>query len=146
MSTSASPCQEIRTVQRWLTDVVIGLNLCPFAARPTSQKQVRFAISDARNEEALIQDLQQELLHISQRQPTELETSLLIIPHALADFFDYNQFLNWVDKLLETEGWEGTFQVASFHPHYQFGGTEPEDAENLTNRAYPILHIIREPV
>ena len=114
--TSASPCQEIRAVQRWLTDVVIGLNLCPFAARPTSQKQVHFAMSDARNEEALIQDLQQELLHISQRQPTELETSLLIIPHALADFFDCNQFANWVDKLLENEGWEGTFQVASFHP------------------------------
>jgi hypothetical protein len=40
---------------------------------------------------------------------------------------------------------EGVFQVASFHPDYQFAGTQPDDVENYTNKSpYPMLHLIRE--
>ena len=46
--------------------------------------------------------------------------------------------------LLQTE-LEGVYQVASFHPDYQFAGTAADDAENFTNRSpYPLLHILRE--
>jgi hypothetical protein len=42
-------------------------------------------------------------------------------------------------------GLEGILQVASFHPHYQFEGSDTDDIENYTNRApYPILHLLRE--
>ena len=74
-----------------------------------------------------------------------IETTLLIHPEVLADFFEYNQFLEIVDALLVEKQLEGIYQVASFHPDYQFGGTAAEDAENFTNRSpYPMLHILRE--
>ena len=39
----------------------------------------------------------------------------------------------------------GCFQIASFHPGYQFAGTKSDDLENLTNRSpYPLLHVLRE--
>lgn len=135
----------VTETQCWLVDVVIGLNLCPFASKPQRAGAVRFVCSKATKEETLLEDLQQELCLLAETSVEKIETTLLIVPYFLHDFYDYNQFLEWVDQLLRRESWEGVIQVASFHPEYCFAGTEPEDAENLTNRApYPILHLIRE--
>lgn len=132
-------------VKRWLQEVVIGLNLCPFAAKPTRAGSVRFAVSDASSEETVLETLQEELARLGAASPAEIETTLVITPNALLDFYDYNQFLDWVDQLLRREQWEGEIQVASFHPRYCFAGTEEGDPENLTNRSpYPIFHLIRE--
>ncbi|MDY0071595.1 MAG: DUF1415 domain-containing protein [Thauera sp.] len=137
--------QIIDDIERWLDEVVIGLNLCPFAARPRREGRVRIAISQATNEEQLLDDLQHELEHLADTPVSELETTLLAIPHMLADFADYNDFLDAVDLWLEGFGWEGELQVASFHPGYQFVDTDADDPGNLTNRApWPLLHIIRE--
>lgn len=79
------------------------------------------------------------------RASPDIETTLVIHPNALVDFLDYNAFLSAVDELLLSEGLEGEFQVASFHPDYQFAGTAATDAENFTNRApFPMLHLLRE--
>jgi hypothetical protein len=135
----------ISDVETWLDGVVIGLNLCPFAAIPRKNNQVRFTVSQALAEEVLLADLHAELTLMSQTPAVEVETSLLIVPDMLAKFDDYNQFLDLVDELLEAFEWEGIFQIASFHPHYCFAETDPDSVVNLTNRApYPILHIIRE--
>jgi hypothetical protein len=135
----------IHDVETWLDDVVIGLNLCPFAAIPRKNQQVRFTVSQALAEEVLLADLHAELTFMSQTPAAEIETSLLIVPDMLAKFEDYNQFLDLVDGLLEAFEWEGFFQIASFHPDYCFAETDPDSVENLTNRSpYPILHIIRE--
>jgi hypothetical protein len=132
-------------VETWLDDVVIGLNLCPFAAIPRKNDQVRFVVSQALSEEVLLADLHAELSFMNKTPALEVETSLLIVPDMLAKFDDYNQFLDLVDELLESFEWDGIFQIASFHPNYCFAETDPDSVENLTNRApYPILHIIRE--
>ncbi|MCF6253254.1 MAG: DUF1415 domain-containing protein [Thiomicrorhabdus sp.] len=132
-------------VRQWLEQVVIGLNLCPFAAKPYQAQQIRFIVSPSQTTECLLIDLATELTLLAQKEPTEIETTLLIIPNMLSHFDDYNQFLNHVDALIEQLDYQGIFQVASFHPNYQFAGTQPDDAENLTNRApFPILHLIRE--
>ncbi|ATE59227.1 DUF1415 domain-containing protein [Thauera sinica] len=137
--------QIIDDVRTWLDEVVIGLDLCPFAARPRAENRVRIAVSHARSEEALLDDLQRELERLADTPADELETTLLAIPDMLEDFADYNDFLDAVDIWLEQFGWEGELQVASFHPHYQFADTGPDDAGNLTNRSpWPLLHIIRE--
>ncbi len=137
--------QIIADVSQWLDEVVIGLNLCPFAARPRQEKRVRICVSHATTDEALLDDLQNELERLSDASPKEIETTLLAIPDMLADYEDYNQFLDLVDLWLEQFGWEGDLQVASFHPDYQFADTEPDDAGNLTNRSpWPLLHLIRE--
>ena len=137
--------QIIADVEQWLDEVVIGLDLCPFAARPRREKRVRIAVSHATDEESLLNDLQAELERLSDTPAAELETTLLAIPDMLEDFADYNDFLDAVDLWVEQFGWEGDLQVASFHPQYQFADTEADDAGNLTNRSpWPLLHIIRE--
>lgn len=129
----------------WLNSVVIGLNLCPFAGRPTGEKRVRFQVSDSSLEEGVLADLIAEMERLDQTPAAELETTLLILPNALQDFFDYTQFLVWAQSQLKRHGWQGVYQLASFHPNYCFAGAAPEDDENLTNRSpYPIIHIIRE--
>jgi len=135
----------ISDIETWLDNVVIGLNLCPFAAIPRENDQVRFTVSQALTEEVLLADLHAELTFMSQTPASDVETSLLIVPDMLAKFDDYNQFLDLVDELLEEFEWDGIFQIASFHPDYCFAETKPDSTENLTNRSpYPILHIIRE--
>ena len=132
-------------VQQWLEDVVIGLNLCPFAAKPNRNKQIKIFVSEASTEETLLEDVLQELMNLDSKTAEELETTLVAIPNMLQDFMDYNFFLDWVDALIKQQEWEGIYQIATFHPDYCFGGAEPEDDENLTNRSpYPVLHLIRE--
>ncbi|KEQ18110.1 DUF1415 domain-containing protein [Endozoicomonas numazuensis] len=137
--------KEIEAVRQWLKEVVIGLNLCPFAAWPEQHNQIRITLSTDTTEEALLETLQSELTLADETPASELETTLIVIPDMLQHFDDYNQFLHHVDALLRGFHWEGKFQVASFHPQYCFADTHPEDDENLTNRSpYPLLHIIRE--
>ena len=132
-------------VVRWLNDVVIGLNLCPFAARPNGEGRVRFSVSSAADEEALLEELENEMQLLDKTPAAEIETSLVILPTLLADFFDYTQFLTWADQRIKRGGWQGIYQIASFHPDYCFAGADESDDENLTNRApFPILHLIRE--
>ena len=131
-------------VRLWLERVVIGLGLCPFAAQPTAAGRVRIRVSDADNDEAVLQALHEELVRLD-AEPDSIETTLLAIPRHLGDFDDYNQFLDLADGLIEQFGWSGRYQIASFHPDYRFAGTDSEDAENLTNRApCALLHLIRE--
>jgi hypothetical protein len=130
-------------VRQWLESLVIELNLCPFAGRELLNNRVRFAVTDATTEDELLNALRVELELLGAN--TSIETTLLIHPEVLCDFVDYNQFLDAADGLLRYLELDGTYQVASFHPDYQFGGTEPNDVENFTNRApYPLLHILRE--
>ena len=135
----------VEQVQSWLEQVVIGLNLCPFAAKPNRNDQIKISISHATTEERLLEDILSQLNLLHRTTADELETTLVVVPDMLSDFFDYNLFLDWVDALIKQQGWEGIYQVATFHPDYCFGGANPEDDENLTNRSpFPILHLIRE--
>ncbi|WP_047042756.1 DUF1415 domain-containing protein [Vibrio mexicanus] len=140
---SSSEVQE--QVEQWLNDVVIGLNLCPFAAKPQRNEQIKTFVSDAVTEETLLEDILQELMLLENHTPDELETTLVVVPNLLDDFYDYNAFIDWVEALIKQQDWQGIYQVATFHPNYCFGGAAPEDDENLTNRSpYPIFHLIRE--
>lgn len=132
-------------VRRWLERAVIGLNLCPFAKAVYARNQVRIVVSDASTERALLQELGEEMALLRDTPAEQVDTTLLVHPQVLDDFLDYNDFLDDADALVEALALDGVLQVASFHPQYQFAGTEPDDAENLTNRApYPILHLLRE--
>ena len=139
LTDQAAICQ----TQAWLDQVVIGLNLCPFAKRERLQQRISFVVTSAKTEAELLAALELQLNTLVAT--PEQETTLLIHPYVLEMFDDYNQFLSVVDERLMLKGLEGEFQVASFHPDYQFGGTAITDAENYTNRSpYPMLHILRE--
>ena len=133
------------SINQWLDDVVIGLNLCPFAAKPKRLNQVHIDVFSGNDEAELDRAFLTALDELQSMEPDDRETTLLVIPNALASFDDYMLYLQQAEWLLQRAGLEGVLQVASFHPHYQFDGTKPSDKENLTNRApYPILHLIRE--
>jgi hypothetical protein len=131
--------------RRWLEKSVIGLNLCPFAAAPYRDDRVRFFVSQQRTAAGLLEALRSELEDLNAASPLDRETTLLIHPWALNDFAEYNDFLEVCEAAVLDLGLEGELQVASFHPQYQFAGTEPGDIENFTNRSpYPMLHLLRE--
>lgn len=135
--------QIVNSVRRWLDSLVVALTLCPFAQRELENDRVRFVVSEACDEEQLLVSLEAELEYLDSH--PAVATTLLIHPRVLHDFFDYNQFLQPADGLLTQMKLDGIYQIASFHPDYQFAGTDPDDAENYTNRSpYPMLHIIRE--
>ena len=145
MTDVIDPAQVEAGVRRWLERAVIGLNLCPFAKAVYVKRQVRIVISDASTERALLEELGEELALLRDTPADEIDTTLLVHPQVLGDFLDYNDFLGDADALVEAMDLDGVLQVASFHPQYQFAGSEPDDADNLTNRApYPILHLLRE--
>lgn len=145
MSTTRSPDTVVAQTRCWLERVVVALNLCPFARRPFEAGLVRYAVSAAESPEDLLAQLCTELDHLRDTPADRLETTLLIHPGVLSDFLDYNDFLDVADALVEDLGYADIFQIASFHPDYRFAGTQPEDAENYTNRSpYPMLHLIRQ--
>lgn len=144
-ATDAADAQVVEAVRHWLSRAVIGLNLCPFAKSVYVKDQVRYVVSPATRAEDLLEALEDELRALADADPAQTDTTLLIVPHALADFLAYNDFLYFAERLLRSLRLAGTLQIASFHPDYQFEGTEADDIENYTNRApYPILHLLRE--
>ena len=135
----------LRETTRWIRDWVIDLELCPFAGAPFADGRVRLVVSEAETPAALCSDLEDELELLRASPSEEVETTLLLHPRVLLDFADYNRFLDVVDDVLARASVIGEIQVASFHPHYRFAGSEPDDLTNYTNRSpYPMLHLIRE--
>lgn len=137
--------QIISDTRIWLERAVIGLNLCPFARAEYVRNRIAFRVSEATTTETLLSELEAALKELVAADPASIETTLLIHPHVLQDFFDYNEFLGEADELLVRMELEGVCQIASFHPHYRFAGEDPADMGHFTNRSpHPMLHILRE--
>ena len=129
----------------WVEKVVIGLNLCPFAKPVFAKNQIKFVLSEAENPQNLTEDLVKELVFLTGIEGDDIETTILVHPFVLQDFGDYMDYIELANDIVYQLNLEGVLQIASFHPDYQFEGTEKEDLENYTNRSpYPMLHIIRE--
>ena len=130
---------------RWLEKAVIGLNLCPFAKSVHVKGQIHYVVSQATDAEGVAMDLHRELEALAEISPEKRDTTLLILPQALQDFLDFNDFLEIADAMVEELDLGGILQVASFHPLFQFEGTDVDDVTNCTNRApYPTRHLLRE--
>jgi hypothetical protein len=142
---AAASASVIRSTQRWLERAVIGLNLCPFAKAVHVKRQIRYAVSAATTADELLAELRHEIELLGRADPDEIDTTLLIHPQALNDFIDYHRFLKRADLAIRNLGQEGSLQIASFHPGYEFAGSAPDDIANFTNRSpYPMLHLLRE--
>ena len=131
--------------RHWLEKAVIGLNLCPFAKAVYVKNQVRLVVSQARHADDLLEELDRELDLLVATPADEIDTTLLIHPTLFDDFLDFNDFLEIAEGVVDEHGLEGVVQLASFHPGFQFDGTEPDNISNYTNRApFSILHLLRE--
>lgn len=143
--TDLSEAAVLADTRRWLECAVIGQNLCPFAKAVHVKQQIRWVVSTAGDEQALMDDLVQELRLLADADPDQIDTTLLIHPHVLKDFLDYNDFLELAEAAVAELDLEGEIQVASFHPDYQFADAPQNDISHATNRSpYPTLHLLRE--
>lgn len=135
----------VAAMRIWLEKAVIGLNLCPFAKSVYVRNQVRFVVSEARHLDAFLEQLDDELDLLAKTDPEVIDTTLLIHPTLFSDFLDFNEVVGVAEEAVIENDLDGVLQVASFHPRFQFEGTEPDDIGNYTNRApFPTLHLIRE--
>ena len=131
--------------RHWLEAAVIGLNLCPFAKAVYVKNQVRLVVSKARHADDLLEELDSELDLLVGTPAADIDTTLLIHATLFEDFLDFNDFLEVAEGVIDEHGLEGVIQLASFHPQFQFEGTEADDISNYSNRApFAILHLLRE--
>lgn len=143
MHHSQPPEQIVARVERWVEAFVIGLNLCPFASAAQRRRQLNIVVADSDMEEDCLHQLADEADALADGDPQA--TTLLVLPDGFDDFDDYLDLLAMGEALLEDMGLDEQLQLASFHPEYQFEGTDFDDAENWTNRSpYPILHLLTD--
>lgn len=134
---------EKQLVTNWLRQFIVGYNLCPFAKKPLVNDQIRLAICNDKKRRTITLKLLEEMRFLDTNRETE--TTLVIFPDAMKDFYTYLDLVDACNQLVIAEGYEGIYQLASFHPDYFFEGEEPDDASHFTNRSpYPMIHIIRE--
>jgi hypothetical protein len=135
----------LKATQQWLERAVIGLNLCPFAKAVHTKGQIRWVLCDATEPVVLLELLAQELKYLAAADPAEIDTTLIVHPRVLQDFHDFNDFVGVAEDSLAGLGLEGTLQIASFHPQFQFADAPADDITNATNRSpHPTLHLLRE--
>lgn len=128
---------------RWIEKVVIGSNFCPFAAKEVKRNTVHYEVVLAIDEATILNAFEKQCENLNNN--TLIETLFIIIPNAYQDFYEYLAFVKKAERLLKRKGYEGVYQVASFHPLYLFANAEDDDAANYTNRSiYPMLHLLRE--
>lgn len=133
----------IDQTKKWITDVVVGCNFCPFAAREVKRDSISYEVLQHADMETTLQAVASTFSYLDEHPDTE--TSLLILPGSFESFEDYLQLVELAESLLEQEEYEGIYQVASFHPAYLFAGSSENDPANYTNRSpYPMLHFLRE--
>jgi hypothetical protein len=135
----------LQRTRSWLEGAVIGLNLCPFAKAVHRKGQIRTVVTYAQDADALMEVLSTELKLLQSSDLRVLDTTLLVHPNVLADFFNYIAFLPKTDRLLNKLDLTGVIQIASFHPDYAFADCATDAIQNYTNRSpYPMLHLLRE--
>ena len=135
--------QVIAQTKKWITDVVIGCNFCPFAAREVKQNKVHYQVEPATALSICLESFLRECTRLDNEET--IETTLLIFPNAFQSFDDYLKLVEHAERLILKNGYEGMYQVASFHPLYRFADSPADDAANYTNRSiYPMLHLLRE--
>ena len=133
----------IMTTQRWIQSFVVELNLCPFAQHVTARDVIRYTACANESLQDILHALHEEMDWLDS--DPETETSFLILTSGMRDFSDFNDCLAMAQELLVMMNWVGRYQLVGFHPHHQFDATDPDDAENYTNRSpYPMVHILRE--
>lgn len=133
----------IAQTKKWITDVVVGCNFCPFAARELKRGSILYEVIISKERKAVLEALVQAFYQFDENRKTE--TILLILPQGFNSFSDYLQLVALAESLLKKEGYEGIYQVASFHPDYLFANAAADDPANYTNRSpYPMLHLLRE--
>lgn len=133
----------IATMQRWVDDFIVALNICPFAQREVRNQSIRYAIHDSGDDDALYDALNHELQLLNE--DNTIETTILVLPQLDCDFDGLINAAGFAQQIIGLLGLQGVYQIANFHPDYVFADSHSDDPANYTNRApHAALHILRE--
>ena len=139
------PEKVVADTRRWLERAVVGLNLCPFAKAVLVKQQVHVAVSESDDAHRILADLERELDALLAVDARVRDTTLLVVPQGMADFYTFNDLAQRAERMVRKRGLEGVVQVAHFHPRFVFAGSDEDDITNCTNRSpWPTLHLLRE--
>jgi hypothetical protein len=128
----------------WLKEIVIGLDLCPFARIPYSKGLIRIVECEHTIESEKVSFFLDELDHLQKKTILELSTTLIVFNKEKSDFLDFNDFVGLCEEMLEAAKLEEHFQLVVFHPQFQLEGKEVNDRANWIGRSpYPTIHILR---
>lgn len=133
----------ISTMQNWVSQVIVKYNFCPFARQEVESNSIHYFVSQAISHDDAVMDMLEQCSELNYE--SERETTLVIFDKGFSNFDDFLDLVDLANALLVAQGFEGTYQIATFHPDYVFADSDEHDAANYTNRApYPTLHLIRE--
>lgn len=141
MSYSEKDHVQIEACKHWIGEFVIALNICPFAGESYRQDRIDYKLSTAEDEMSVYQSFLEQLQFLIAN--PKISNAFLILPK-LHSFEVYLQFYDACEQLLQDAEVDQFFQLASFHPDYQYEGLTIEDPANYRNRSpYPMIHILR---
>ena len=128
----------------WLENIVIGLDLCPFARQPYHNGLVRLIENHSILESDQLSFFLDELEHLQQIPKAELSTTLIIFSKDENDFFDFNDFVGLCEDMLIESGLEEHFQLVAFHPQFIFEEKDSHHRAHWIGRSpFPTIHILR---
>ncbi|MBR9726874.1 DUF1415 domain-containing protein [Shewanella intestini] len=139
----SQPSPWVTETENWVKSVIMKYNICPFARREIERKSIRYHAIEQTQIKQVLKAFILECLYLDEH--PEVETTLVILPRGFEGFYAYLDLVDLATDLLDAQGYEGVYQLASFHPDYCFDGEPQQSASNFTNRSpYPTIHIIRE--
>lgn len=129
--------------QNWVERLIMKYNICPFARREVERRSIRYVAIDEVKMHNVLEELIKECQLLDEN--PNIEMTLFIVPRGFEGFYAYLDLVDIANDLLIEQGYEGIYQLATFHPDYCFDGEAMDEPSNYTNRSpYATLHIIRE--
>lgn len=154
-SSAATPEFYRDATLRFVDEVVIGANLCPFAREPRRAIDpvgLECVVETATTLEGVLEGVVRESLALSKTTEDETYarsggcTTLVVTPYCadLEDFDAMMDVMHVLEDAYDDAGLTGEVQVVAFHPKFQFAGEEAS-AQNFANRSpFPMFHLLRE--
>ena len=141
MSSSEANALIIQITKNWISQFVIELNICPFAGPSFKQDKIDYDVIETFSSFQLFEEFLKKISYLLDNK--EVSNAFIILPK-LKDFLDYLNLYDGCNELLIDAKAESQFQLASFHPDYQYEGLEPEDVRNYRNKSpHAMIHILR---
>src|SRR6478672_1875425 len=106
----------IAQTNKWIVDVVVGCNFCPFASPVVKAGTIHYEVIENADAQTTLEALTKAFILLDANE--KIETMFLILPHRFNSFDEYLELVELSDSLLADQGKEGIYQIASFHPAY----------------------------
>lgn len=130
----------------WVRQVVVGLHLCPFAEAVIRSERLRVVVCDGRTASQVRESVMREMSHLISVSEEQVQSTLIVAPEFChEDFLEFREFCGKVEEQVENdEGLVDEVSVAWFHPEFEWGDADMDEAVHFDKRApYPTINLLR---